>query len=273
MRLSLCISLYNEIHNLPLVIDSTIDWVDEIVVVDGGSTDGTLEALRSRGTKIRIISVKNDPMFHRMKQKAIESAQGDWVIQLDADEQITKELRDEILKIVTSKDSETFAYQIPRKNQFLGRFLMKGGIYPDYTIRLYQQGTMYFPCKNLHENVEPTAQMKSRMHSVHWLGRLKHPMNHYSDPTWSRYIARWHRYCKAEAVRLKEESTQKHDSSVKDGIWNVLGFFNCVFFLPPYSFLNTYVRHKGFMDGWQGFVFHFMSAMRWWGIAYYFIIL
>lgn len=272
MRLSLCISLYNEIHNLPLVIDSTIDWVDEIVVVDGGSTDGTLEALRSRGSKIRIISLKNDPMFHRMKQKAIENAQGDWVLQLDADEQITTQLRDEILRIVSSQDSEPFAYEIPRKNMFLGRFLMKGGVYPDYTIRLYQRGTMHFPCKDLHENVEPTEHMKSKTQHGHWLGKLKHPMNHYSDPNWTRYIKRWHRYCKAEALRLKEESAQKQDSSVKVAIWDILGLFNCIFFLPPYSFLNTYVRHKGFMDGWQGFVFHFMSAMRWWGIAYYFII-
>lgn len=271
MRLSLCISVYNEIHNLPRTIDSTIDWVDEIVVVDGGSTDGTLEMLRSKGPKVRIISVKNDPMFHRMKQKAIESAQGDWILQLDADEQITKELRDEILQTVSSQHGEPFAYEIPRKNMFLGRFLMKGGVYPDYTIRLYQRGTMYFPCKDLHENVEPTAQMKSKIHSGHWLGKLKHPMNHYSDPNWSRYIKRWHRYCKAEALRLKEESMQKHDSSVKVGIWNILGLFNCIFVLPAYSFLNTYVRHKGFMDGWQGFVFHFMSAIRWWGIAYYFI--
>jgi len=271
MRLSLCISLYNEINNLPLAIDSTIDWVDEIVIVDGGSTDGTIEALRSKGPKIRIISVKNDPMFHRMKQKAIESAQGDWILQLDADEQITTELRNEILEIVSSKDSETFAYQIPRKNQFLGRFLMKGGVYPDYTIRLYQRGTMYFPCKNLHENVEPIQSMQQRTSKGNWLGKLKHPMNHYSDPNWSRYIARWHRYCKAEAVRHKKEHALRKNLSIKNGVWNILTLLNYIFFLPLYSFLNSYLRHKGFMDGWQGFVFHFMSAIRWWGIVYYFI--
>ncbi|MEI6327465.1 MAG: glycosyltransferase family 2 protein [Candidatus Roizmanbacteria bacterium] len=269
MRLSLCISLYNEVGHIPLVIDSTIDWVDEIVIVDGGSTDGTLEALRSRGPKISIISVKNDPMFHRMKQKAIESAQGDWVLQLDADEEITAELRDEILSTISAQNEDVIAYQIPRKNLFLGRFLMKGGVYPDYTIRLYRRGTMYFPCKSLHENVEPTAEARSHLIEGKWLGQLKHPMNHYSDPNWARYINRWHRYCKAEAVILKKKSDEMNTSSLQKYISHILLLMKYILVYPGYTFLNTYIRHKGCMDGWQGFVFHFMSALRWWGIVYY----
>ncbi len=270
MRLSLCISLFNEVHTISRVIDSTIDWVDEVVVVDGGSTDGTLDILRSKGSKIRILPVKNDPMFHRMKQKAIESAQGDWILQLDADEQITPELRDEILKnISTQGASEIIAYKIPRKNQFLGRFLMKGGVYPDYTIRLYRRGTMHFPCKNLHENVEPTESVRSRTMGKNWLGTLINPMNHYSDPNWPRYVSRWHRYCQAEAIRLQKAKSEGLVSPSKHDAKSIRVILRLIFIQPIYDFLNTYLRHKGFQDGWQGLVFHFMSAFRWWGVAYY----
>ncbi len=272
MKISLCIALYNEFTNLKYAIDSTYDWVDEVVIVDGGSTDGTLEWLRSRGSKIRIISVPNDPlMFHRMKQRALDEARAEWILQLDADEEITTLLRDEVLGIVNSAGSNTVAYQIPRKNYFLGRFLMKGGVYPDYTIRLYQKGSMYFPCKNVHENVEPTNGLVT--HDLHWLKSLHHPMNHYSDPTWSRYFGRWKRYCKAEAARLRlTEHESKKASSVNWFQNSHLVTVISMMVLPAPTFLNTYILHKGFADGWQGFIFHFMSATRWWGTLYYLLL-
>ncbi|MEI7652802.1 MAG: glycosyltransferase family 2 protein [bacterium] len=263
MKISLCIALYNEFSNLKYAIDSTYDWVDELVVVDGGSTDGTLNWLQNRGPKIHIISVPNDPiMFHRMKQKALDEAHGEWILQLDADEEVTQALQDEILHKIHDSKSQTLAYKISRKNFFLGRFLMKGGVYPDYTIRLYQRGSMYFPCKDVHENVEPVDN-SVRKDSA-WLGTLDNPLNHYSDPTWKRYFARWIRYCKAEASRLRRSS-----SAEQSMIQSFASTITRLAVLPIYTFLNTYIRHVGFLDGWQGFVFHGMSALRWWGTLYF----
>lgn len=265
MKLSLCLAVRNEEKNIHYALDSTIKWVDEVVIVDGGSTDNTLDISRSYGEKVKIIQTDNPPMFHINKQKAIEAAQGEWILQLDADEEITPELGDEILKIV-SEASEKIAYQIPRKNFFMGRALMKGGVYPDYTIRLYRNNTVYFPCKDVHENVVPKPELKIQSD---WFGTIANPMNHYSDPTFSRYLARWQRYTSAEAKRVVEEAKKIYENDKnKLRLWKAIFLAKSFLFLPPYWFAKTYIRHKGFQDGWQGFVFHTMSAIRWWGIGW-----
>jgi (heptosyl)LPS beta-1,4-glucosyltransferase len=268
MKLSLCIATFNEKKNLHYAMDSAINWVDEVIVVDGASTDGTVELAKSYGTKVKVIETTNPPIFHINKQKAIEAATGDWILQLDADEEVTPELREEIREIINYQLSITnsiVAYQIPRKNYFLGRFLMKGGVYPDYTIRLYKRGTMYFPCKDVHENVVPSS--KFQVPSRGWLGTMKNPMNHYSDPTFARYWHRWKRYCAIEASRVQEQALRLYKDKNKYVAWKIIFVLKCIFLLPVYWFFLSYFRHKGFMDGWQGLVFHFMSAMRWWGIA------
>ena len=275
MKLSLCIATYNEAKNLHYAMDSTIDWVDEVIIVDGSSTDNTVELARSYGPKVKVIETTNPPIFHINKQKAIEAATGDWILQLDADEEITDALREEIIGITKNQNpnikSSVLAYQIPRKNYFLGRFLMKGGVYPDYTIRLYKRGTMYFPCKDVHENVTPVGGhpelVEGSIKDETWLGTLKNPMNHYSDPTFARYWHRWKRYCTIEASRVQENALRLYKDKNKYMAWKIIFVLKCIFLLPIYWFFLSYFRHKGFMDGWQGFVFHFMSAMRWWGIA------
>ena len=287
MKLSLCIATYNESKNLHYALDSTIDWVDEVVVVDGGSTDNTVELAKSYGPKVQVINTDNPPIFHINKQKAIEAAKGDWILQLDADEEVTLDLKEEIQKILNSKfeiltnemeprielqnnniNQETpIAYQIPRKNYFLGRFLMKGGVYPDYTIRLYRRGAMYFPCKDVHENVKQFRN--SQFETLKdWLGTMQNPMHHYSDPTFARYWHRWKRYCAIEAGRVQERALRLYGNTYRYSLWKIGFVGKCILILPIYWFFLSYFRHKGFMDGWQGLVFHSMSAMRWWGIAW-----
>ncbi len=270
MKLSVCIATHNEARNLHYALDSTIDWVDEVIVVDGASTDDTLKVARSYGPKVKIIETSNPPIFHINKQKAIEAATGEWILQLDADEEVTKSLREEICEIINDQFSNSnerpIAYRIPRKNYFLGRFLMKGGVYPDYTIRLYRRGTMYFPCKDVHENVKQILNSKFDT-LTNWLGTMENPMNHYSDPTFARYWHRWKRYCTIEAGRVQERALGLYQDKKKYLAWKIIFVLKCIFLLPIYWFSLSYFRHKGFMDGWQGLVFHFMSAMRWWGIA------
>ncbi len=255
MKLSLCIATFNEEKNIHYPLDSALDIVDEVIIVDGGSTDKTVEIAKSYGKKVRIISSDNPKMFHKNKQKAIESAKGEWILQLDADESLSEELKKEIAtllhgfidkKTMKQSNNETIidpvAYWLPRKNFFLTRFLMKGGQYPDYTIRLYRNGYARFPCKDVHENVEIKEEV----------GYLKNPILHYADPDFSRYLMRWDRYTTLEVERMSKD--------VK------LNFFSYFFWKPKVTFFMMYFRHKGFMDGFPGFVFALFSSIRFWVI-------
>ncbi|MCL4374474.1 glycosyltransferase family 2 protein [Patescibacteria group bacterium] len=257
MKLSLCLAVFNEENNLHYALDSAYGLVDEVVVVDGGSTDRTRELALAYGSKVRIIKTDNPPMFHINKQKAISAAKGDWILQLDADEAVSKELKQEIKSIVHVGDGSSvphhaggetpppqyMAYKIPRKNFFLNRFLMKGGQYPDYTIRLYRNGVAHFPCKDVHENVAVKGAV----------GHLKHPLLHYSDPTFGRYWQRWQRYTSLEAKQLKEGQASP-------------GVIDYLLVKPAVTFFSMYCRHKGFMDGPAGLIFAFFSSIRFWAI-------
>ncbi len=243
MKLSLCIATFNEEKFIHYPLDSTYDWVDEVVVVDGGSTDKTLEIAKSYGKKVRIIRTTNPPMFHINKQKALDAAKGEWILQLDADEFVSQELQEEIKKEMVKPRAD--AYWLSRKNYFLGRFLTKGGQYPDNTIRLYKNGVAHFPCVTIHENVEIKGKV----------GHLENDLLHYADPEFSRYLKRWKRYNILEAKTLIDEGKKP-------------SFFSYVIVKPLWTFLMIYGRHKGFVDGWQGLVFAFFSGLRFIGIYY-----
>jgi glycosyltransferase involved in cell wall biosynthesis len=243
MKLSLCIAVFNEENNIHYPMDSALDLVDEVIIVDGGSTDKTSEIARSYGKKVKIITSSNPKMFHINKQKAIEVATGDWVLQLDADEELSPELKQEIRAVILSSTKDLakrniVAYWLPRKNWFLNRFLMKGGQYPDYTIRLYKNGVAKFPRRDVHENVEINGI----------IGYLKNPLLHYADPDFSRYLMRWNRYTTLEVERMPKDTK--------------LNFFNYFIWKPKITFLMMYFRHKGFMDGFPGFVFALFSSLR-----------
>lgn len=241
MKLSLCIATYNEEKNIHYPMDSAYDLVDEVVIVDGGSTDKTVKIAKSYGKKVKIIQSDNPKMFHKNKQKAIMEAKGDWILQLDADEELTKELKEEIKIIINSKGSQD-GYWIPRKNWFLTGFLMKGGQYPDYTIRLYRNGKAKFPCYDVHENVEVKGK----------IGYLKNPILHYADPDFSRYLMRWDRYTSLEVEKMSKDTK--------------LSFLKYFLWYPNKTFFLMYFRHKGFMDGFPGFVFALFSSIRFWVI-------
>jgi len=241
MRLSVCLAVYNEEKNIHHALDSVCAFADEIIVVDGGSTDKTVDKARSYGPKVKIIETDNPPMFHINKQKAIAAATGDWVLQLDADEEVSPELKKEILD--TLGKGTPVAYQIPRRNWFLTRFLSKGGQYPDYTLRLYKKGFARFPCKDIHENVTVTGET----------GTLLAPLLHYADPTFARYLARFNRYTTLEAGRLREAKERP-------------GLFSYFLVKPIGTFLSMFLRHRGYVDGFPGFVFALFSSIRFWAI-------
>ena len=282
MKLSLCIATFNEEKNIHYPLNSALDIVDEVIIVDGGSTDKTVEIAKSYGKKVRIIFSNNPTMFHKNKQKAIEAATGEWILQLDADEELTDELKTEIKEII-HQQKEIVAFWLPRKNFFLTRFLMKGGQYPDYTIRLYKNGIARFPCKDVHENVEIIQKSKVKSQNLNsklkskedvsrlrrdqisgneTIGYLKNPILHYADPDFSRYLMRWDRYTTLEAELLTKTIKQSNNETMK----GILMFLNYFIIKPKLTFLLMYFRHKGFMDGFPGFVFALFSSIRFWVI-------
>jgi len=274
MKLSLCLATHNEEANLPACLESVKDLVDEMVIVDGSSKDKTVEIAKKYNA--RIIITDNPPMFHINKQKALDAAKGEWILQLDADERVSPGLGAEIRAIIAmsekkreeyetnlsdkklftrhqtiiekeqgkvgEKNGEYAAFFLPRLNYFLGTYLRHGGVYPDGAIRLVKKGKAHFPCKDVHEVMKVDGKV----------GWLQNPLLHYDSPTFKRYLERNHRYITMMVSQFKKENLPK----------NLTNFFDYVFVKPFIWFFSTQIRHKGILDGWQGVVFSFFSALR-----------
>ena len=240
--ISIVLATFNEEANLPDFFKSIGDLADQVVVIDGSSTDRTVEIAKKFGAKVLVTT--NKPIFHINKQKAIDMATKDWVLQLDADERVSKELKEEISHLTkpSGRGSQLNGYWISRKNWFLGRFLMKGGQYPDYTLRLYRRGKGRLPQKSVHEQAEVSGKV----------GYLKYPLLHYPYKNFNMYLEKWNRYTSLIRDELQEQ---------KIG-YNPIMALKYLVILPILWFGMTYIRHKGFMDSWQGFVFSFFSSIR-----------
>ena len=278
-RLSVCIATHNEEKNIVSCLKSVYDLANEIVLVDGESTDETVSIAKKFGPKVKVFKTGNKAMFHINKQLSLEKATGEWILQLDADEVVSAELRREIednlkFKIKNLKLPHPVAYWIPRLNYFLGAPLRKGGQYPDYTIRFYKNGVAHFPCKSVHEQVEiadsiqqtvdrenqktannlkfKTKNLKlNTSNGQENVGYLKSDLLHYPYPNFEAYLEKWARYSKLEAQLLSGE--------FRFSLWSFLEYF---VIKPKAWFFWTYFRHKAFTDGVPGFVFSLFSALR-----------
>jgi len=245
-KLSVAIASYKEVEIFARCLDAINNIADEIVVVDGNSNDGTKELLK-KYPKVKAKFVDNNPMFHITKQMAIDMCSGDWILQLDVDEVVTPQLAREIIEVINSNPVEN-GFWINRSNYFLGRFLKKGGVYPDPTIRLYRKGMGRLPCKDVHEQAEIDGKV----------GHLKSDLLHFSDPTFERYLMRSDRYTTLLAKEMLANNIPI----------NIFQFINYCIVKPVYWFLLGYVRNKGFVDGWPGFVWALYSARRF-PVAYF----
>lgn len=238
--LSVAIAVYNEEQNLEACLSSVLSFADEIVVVDGGSTDKTIEIARKFTSKI--IKSDNPPIFHLNKQKALDACHGEWILQLDADEVVTAGLKNEIIWTINNKQKTIIGYYIPRRNFFLGHWLKKGGQYPDYVIRLFKRGKGSFPCKSVHEQIKIDGS----------IGYLKNPLFHYTSRTLREYWRKANTY-----VALTE---QEHEG--KKLPLNLLTYVEYNFFKPMTTFFLLFLRHKGFLDGYYGFLFALFSSLH-----------
>lgn len=272
--LSVVMATYNEEENISACLESAKNIADEIIIVDGGSTDKTVEIAKSFGAKV--INADNPRIFHINKQKALEAASCEWILQLDADERVSEKLALEIKKVINMDDDKIGDYQrtlksrklfirhqkllekrdgrvgtesgslaaffVPRKNFFLGKFLKFGGAYPDGVIRLVRKGKTYFPCKSVHEQIVIEGRV----------GWLQNDLLHFDSPNFKRYLERNSRYINLIADDLMRDKIGK----------NTVQIINYFIIKPVNWFLLTQIIHKGILDGWQGIVFSFFSALR-----------
>jgi len=248
-KLSVALATYNEEEMIGPCLQSIQCLADEIVIVDGSSTDKTREIAKEFGAKI--IKTTNKPMFHTNKNLAINHCQGDWILQLDADERVPLELAEEVTQTVNDPKNEFVAFWLKRKNYFLGKFFKKGGQYPDPVIRLFKKGKARLPERTVHEQMEVEGKV----------GWLKNDLIHWATPKFSRYWLRENRYSSLEVENLSRERLN---------LFNPLNWLKFLVIKPAFTFLNIFIFHKGFVDGWQGFVFAFFSGFHFaWAFAKY----
>ncbi len=279
MNLSVILAVRNEEENIARCLKSVKSIANEIIVVDEYSEDKTRDIARDLGAKVYLEPHHGN--FHITKQKALEKAKGEWILQLDADEVVTNELASEIARVINMSDEEVgsrvlpprkiklfqkhqqliekrdgrigkrgeiTAFFIPRLNMFLGKPLKHAGVYPDGVIRLIKNGKARFPQKSVHEQIEVDGQ-------VSW---LENDLLHYDSPTFRRYLRRANRYTDLTAEDFKRRRLKKN-------LFNLLKF---TFIKPVTVFFMLFIRHLGFLDGITGFLWSAFSAIHF-PLAYY----
>lgn len=245
-KLSVVLATYNEEKNIEDCIKSFSDIADETIIFDESSKDKTREIAERLGAKV--FKVDHEALFHKTKQKAIDKAQFEWILQMDADERITPDLNKEIVEVINDEKNIYSAFYIKRKNYFVGKWMKGGGMWPDAVIRLFKKGKASLPQKDVHEQMIVDGEVAT----------LKEPMDHFTSPTFKKYLINANRYTTLSAFEFENKKLKI----------NIFTFINYVFIKPIITFLNLFIRHKGFRDGLHGFVFDLFSGLHF-PIAYF----
>jgi glycosyltransferase involved in cell wall biosynthesis len=236
--LSVAMIAMNEEANLPRTLES-VRWADEIIIVDSGSKDRTVEIAQSYGAKTSYHAFGG---HGEQKNVALDLCTKEWILLLDADEVLTPELQDEIRQVLSGahKDDQYkySAYWIPRLNLYFGRWIRHGGFYPDHKLRLFRNGSA-----RLSEGVGPhsTPQFDGPR------GTLKHDMLHYAYPTMSIYLEHMNRYSSEIAQLLYKQGRTSRSS---------LEFLKNAVANPAATFIYNYIFRLGFLDGREGLLLH-----------------
>jgi glycosyltransferase involved in cell wall biosynthesis len=237
VKISIALITLNEESNLPQTIESVMplvrDGQGEIIVLDSGSTDRTLEIARSYGANIFTEPWKG---FAAQKNSAMDKASGDWVLQLDADEALEPELVKEIVAATSTESAAGFF--IPRKNFFLGRWIKHGGFYPDPKLRLIRRGAGRFEEYGAHPTIKVNGPTS----------RLKHALIHNAYPTLRSYIDHMNSYSSSGAEVAVEKGHRA---------FNLIN----IVLRPKLTFLYNYIFRLGFLDGREGLLLHMYHSV------------
>jgi glycosyltransferase involved in cell wall biosynthesis len=249
--LSVAIITLNEEANLARTLAS-VQFADEIIIVDSGSTDRTAEIAQSFHAKVFFEPWNG---FAEQKNSAIDKCSSTWVLSIDADEELTPELQTELRQLLQSDITTPEAYRIPRRNLFLNRPINHGGYYPDLKLRLFRRNdpTAPSPIRFSERAVHETIQFAGP------IGRLHSDLIHHAYPTLETYIDHMNRYSTLGAQVLVAQGRLSR---------NPLAFCSNVFLIPALTFLWNYVFRLGFLDGREGLLLHlYHSAYVSWKYA------
>jgi glycosyltransferase involved in cell wall biosynthesis len=227
MTLSVCIITLNEEANISRTLQSVRKIADEIIVVDSGSTDSTVVLARQHGARVFVEPWKG---FAAQKNSALAKATGDWILSLDADEEVSPELAASIAELLKSGQAPAFdGYRMNRRNLYLQRWLKRSGYYPDPKLRLIKRGAAEFELRAVHEDMKMPGE----------LGHLNGDLVHYAYPTLESFIEHANRYSSLGAQMVAEKG--------------LVGFsFVNIVLRPLVRFLYAYFFRLGFLDGREG---------------------
>ena len=242
--LSVILITNNEASNI-LECLANVRFADQIVVVDGGSTDNTVALAKSAGAQV--LQTADWPGFGIQKNRALDLAVCDWVFSIDADERVTPELAEQIQAAINfeyKNDSKSNkftdqldAYEVPRLTQFCGQWIRHCGWTPDHVLRLFKRGNARFSNDLVHERL---------VQSQGTCGKLTAPMLHYSYPTPASYWRKLDQYSQAWAKQRHLEGQKT--SMLRAALSGVV------------AFVRTYFLRLGFLDGALGFAVCTMQA-------------
>ena len=229
-KLSVIIITKNEAANIRACLES-VTWADEIIVVDSGSSDATVEICRELGAQVH---VHDWPGFGIQKNRALSYATHEWVFAIDADERVTHDLQSQLIKAM--EDSSGDGFYVPRLSQFCGRFIRHSGWYPDYVLRLFKRTKGRFSDDMVHERVILEGTV----------GRLSSPLLHYSYLNEADVQRKTEQYAKAGAMQMLKngKAASRVDAPLRAG----------------WAFVRTYCLRLGFLDGSAGFNIALMNA-------------
>lgn len=232
--LSVVLIVRNEAENLAACLD-TVRWADEIVVMDSGSDDATVEIARRYTDKVYVESDWQG--YGVQRQRAQARAGGDWVFMLDADERVTDELHASIQTAV-AKDQRDTVYAVPRLSWVFGRFIRHSGWYPDYVPRLYARERIGYRGDRVHEKLLIPPGMRQSV--------LQGDLLHYTYRDMNHYLVKSAHYAAAWAQQRQEQGRR---TSLAQGLLHGIGCFT-----------KMYLLRAGFLDGRQGLLLALLSA-------------
>ena len=230
-ELSVVVITLNEASNIDAALKS-VSWADEIVVVDCGSTDDTVK--RARCYTDRVIH-KNWTGYGAQKDYATQLARNDWVLSLDADERIPRDLADEIQALLAGKPA-CQGYRLPRTTLYLGQWIRTTDWYPDFQLRLYDRRVSSWSRVSVHESVSLTGKV----------GQLRNEIQHHAYPDLSSHLATIDRYTTLAA-------TQWFNDGRRTGPINLVSH-------PAAAFLRNYLLRLGFVQGVPGLIVSLMNT-------------
>jgi glycosyltransferase involved in cell wall biosynthesis len=222
----------NEERNIADCLRS-VTWADEIIVVDSGSTDRTVELARQFTPRVYGVEWKG---YGATRNHALELATGEWILWLDADERVPDRLADEIRRITGIEDHTVSGYSVARRAYFLGRWIRHCGWYPSRVTRLFRRTRGKFNERRVHESIMVDGRIE----------RLNNDLLHYTDPSLYHYFTKFNRYTSLAAEDMKS-------SGITFSLSDIL-------LRPPYVFLKMYVLRLGFLDGMHGLLLSLVSS-------------